>query len=124
MKNRPRLAHWPDGHVIEVVETALANIVAARDAMWHSPKTDSDNFNTAERYAEFNSSDDELVDAIQALEKFLGPTEEEAQAREEDQRTAAEWRARCERFEAALEEAKRRLAAYRKAAHTLKGVES
>ena len=36
------------GEDVKVVEMAVANIVAARDAMWHSPATDTDNFNTPE----------------------------------------------------------------------------
>ena len=109
--------------MITVVEMAVADIVAARDAMWHSPGTDTDNFNTPEDYAEFSSSDDELSDAIEALKKFLGPTEEEEEAQEADRQSAKEWREHYERVAKELEAAKAKLVAYHKAVNALKGVE-
>ena len=33
MIERPRLSHWPDNRVIEVVEESIQKIEAARDAM-------------------------------------------------------------------------------------------
>lgn len=102
MSERPRLAHWPDDRVISVVEESIQKIEAARRLMWHDGHSDSDNFNTPDRYAEFSASDDELVDAINTLKAFLGPTAEEAEADAKDRRSAAEWRQQYETVAAEL----------------------
>lgn len=123
MSERPRLRYCPDPNVIQVVELAVAAIDEARQAMWLSSCTDPDEFNTPEDYAEFRLSDGELQDALAALRKFLGPTEEEAEAEQQDRQTAKEWRKQYEQERQKREAAEAKLAAYREAVKALKGVE-